>query len=184
MSPVRLLVLERSKVWHGQEEQRRFQGDLSEVEKTRIREETRDTLFGRWQEEWDVSGDGRWTHALIPGVKEWMLHEHGAMEYRLTQALSGHGCFGNYLAKRVHRPTSSCRLCEEEEDDAEHILFTCPAHDDDRRRATAEIGAALSKDKLIPTMLASQEKWDQIATFIRRVIETKEEKEREERRRD
>ena len=106
------------------------------------------------------------------------------MEYRLTQALSGHGCFGNYLAKRGHRPTSSCRLCGEEEDDAEHTLFTCPVHDDDRRRATAEIEAALSKDNLIPTMLASQEKWDQIATFIRRVIDTKEEKGREERRRD
>ena len=169
MPPVRLLALEGSKVWHGQEEQRRLQGDLS---------------HSRWQEEWDTSGCGRLTHARIPTFKEWMLREHGAMEYRLTQALSGHGCFGNYLAKREHRPTSSCRLCGEEEGDAEHTLFTCPAHDDDRRRATAEIGAALSKDNLIPTMLASQEKWDQIATFIRRVTETKEEKERGERRRD
>ena len=76
------------------------------------------------------------------------------------------------------------RLCEEEEDDAEHTLFTCPVHDDDRRRATAEIGVALSKDNLIPTMLASQEKCDQINTFIRKVIETKEEKKREEGRRD
>ena len=42
----------------------------------------------------------------------------------------------------------------------------------------------MSKDNLIPTMLASQEKWDQIATFIRRVIKTKEDKEREKRRRD
>ena len=48
MLPVRLLALERSKVWHGQEEQLRLQGDLSEVEKTRIREEARDTLFSRW----------------------------------------------------------------------------------------------------------------------------------------
>ena len=102
---------------------------------------------------------------------------------RLTQALSGYGCFGTYLAKRGHRPTSSCRLCGEEENDAEHTLFTCPAHDDDRRRAKAEIGAALSKDNLILTMLASQEKWDQIATFIRRVIETKEEKERRKKKR-
>ena len=157
MPPVRLLALERSKVWHGQEEHRRLQEDLSEVEKTLIREEARDTLFSRWQDEWNASGDGRWTHALIPRVKEWMLREYGAMEYRLTQALSGHGCFGNYLVKRGHRPTSSCRLCGEEEDDVEHTLFTCPTHDDDRRRATAKIGAALSKDNLIPTMLASGE---------------------------
>ena len=59
MPPVRLLALERSKVWHGQEEQRRLQGDLSEVEKTRIQEEARDTLFSRWQEGWDASGYGR-----------------------------------------------------------------------------------------------------------------------------
>ena len=58
-SPVRLLALERSKVWHGQEEQRRLRGDVSEVEKTRIRKEERDTLFSRWQEEWDASGYGR-----------------------------------------------------------------------------------------------------------------------------
>ena len=42
----------------------------------------------------------------------------------------------------------------------------------------------MSKDNLIPNVLASQEKWDQIATFIRGVMETKEEKEREERRGD
>lgn len=106
------------------------------------------------------------------------------MEYRLTQGLSGHGCFGVYLVKRGHRPNSNCRLCGEEEDDGEHTIFACPVHEQDRRELAAQVGLLLSKENIIATMLKSPDNWDKIASFIRKVIKTKEEKEREMRRKD
>ena len=100
--PIRLLALERKEIWVEEEEYRLGQGHLPEEERNIIRAKARETLFRRWQEEWDSSKDGRWTHKLIPNIKEWVLREHGSMEYRLTQGLGVHGFFGGYLAKRGH----------------------------------------------------------------------------------
>ena len=115
--PIRLLALEQKEIWVEEEEYRLRQGHLSEEERNIIRARARETLFKRWQKEWDSSKDGRWTHKLIPKIKEWVLREHGSMEYRLTQGLGGHGCFSGYLVKRGHRPNSNYRLYGEEEDD-------------------------------------------------------------------
>ena len=101
--PIRLLALERKEIWAEQEEYRRRQGHLPEEERNTILGKARDTLFKRWQEKWDSSKDGRWTHKLIPWIKEWVLREHGSVEYCLTQGLSGHGCFEGYLVTRGHR---------------------------------------------------------------------------------
>ena len=109
---------------------------LLPLERNIIRAKARETLFKRWQEEWDSSKDGRWTHKLVPKIKEWILREHGSMEYHLTQGLSDDGCFGRYVAKRGHRPNSNCWLCGKEEDDGEYTIFACPVHEQDRRELT------------------------------------------------
>ena len=179
-----MLALERKEIWVEEEEYRLKQGHLPEEERNIIRAKARETLFKRWKEEWDYSKDGRWSHRLIPKIKEWVLREHGSMEYRLKQGLSGHGCFGGYLAKRGHRPNSNYRLCGEEEDDGEHTIFAYPIHEQDRRKLTVQVGSPLSKDNLIATMLKSSDRWDRIASFIRKAVKTKEENESEIRRKD
>ena len=100
------------------------------------------------------------------------------------QGLSGHGCFSGYIAKRGHRSNSNCRLCGEEEDDGKHTIFASPVHEQDRRQLTVQVGSLLSKDNIIATMLKSSDSWDRIASFIRKAIKTKKEKEREMRRKD
>ena len=72
-------------------------------------------------------------------------------------------------SKRGHRPNSNCRLCGEEEDD--------------RRELAAQVGSLLSKENIIATMLKSPDSWDKIASFIRKVIKIKEEKERNKKKR-
>ncbi|XP_058801855.1 uncharacterized protein LOC131670344 [Phymastichus coffea] len=135
--------------------------------------------------ETEATKDGRWTYELIPRLREWVLRRYGVVDYYLTQALSGHGSFGVYRAKRGFRPDSKCTFCGEEKDDAEHTLFECPANECERQRLTVELGLTrITKDNLILTMLTTQERWDDIATFIRGAMKTKEEKERETRRRD
>ena len=117
-------------------------------------------------------------------IKEWVLREHGSIDYRLTQGLGDHGCFGVYLATREHRPNSNRRLRGGEEADGEHTIFACSVHDQDRRELAAQVGSLLSKDNIIATILKSPDSWDRIASFIRRAIKTNAEKEREMRRKD
>ena len=103
-------------------------------------------------------------HKLIPRIKVWVLQENGLMEYRLTQGLSGHTCYGVYLATRGHRPNSNCQICGEEEDDGEHTVFACPTHEQDRRELAAHVGSLLSKDNIIATMPKSPDSWGGIAS--------------------
>ena len=67
--PIRLLALERNEIWVEEEEYRLRQGHWPEEERNIIRAKARETLFKRWQEEWDSSKDGRWSHKLIPKIK-------------------------------------------------------------------------------------------------------------------
>ena len=46
----------------------------------------------RWQEKWDASEKGWWTHRLIPQVDNWVYHKHGEVNYYLPQMLYDHGC--------------------------------------------------------------------------------------------
>ena len=66
----------------------------------------------------------------------------------------------------------------------EHTIFVCPVHEQDRRELTVQVSSLLSKDNIIATMLKSPDCWDRIASFVRKAVKTKEEKEREMRRKD
>ncbi|KAL4142128.1 hypothetical protein QTP88_004645 [Uroleucon formosanum] len=51
-----------------------------------------------WQERWSTEESGSWTRRLIPDVRPWCARSHGLVtNFHLTQFLSGHGCFGQYL---------------------------------------------------------------------------------------
>ena len=67
--PIRLLALEKKEMWTEQE-YRQKQGHLPEEVRNIIRGKARETIFKSWQAEWDSSKDGRWTHKLIPKIKE------------------------------------------------------------------------------------------------------------------
>ena len=88
--PIRLLALERKEIWVEEEEYGLRQGHLPEEERNIIRAKDSETLFKRWQEEWDSSKEGRCRDSAATG------------------ALAG-------LAKRGHIGNSNSRLCGEEE---------------------------------------------------------------------
>lgn len=78
-----------------------------------------------WQEEWDTAKQGRWTHEWIPNIEKWINRRHGALTYHVTQALTGHGCFGTFVHKIGKEATPICWLCAKDPDDPEHTLFKC-----------------------------------------------------------
>ena len=97
----------------------------------------------------------------------------------MTQALSGHGCFGAYLHKYKRRRSAACQDCGTDNDDAEHSIYDCEAHADERVALTQEMGAQLSPDTMISLMLQSQSAWDLIASYLRLVIRKKRATEKE-----
>lgn len=99
----------------------------------RVHKTGKEETLRRWQTRWEEYQGSKWTKALIPDVETWVQRKHGQLSYHLTQALTGHGCFNNYLnaIKKVEDPT--CMFCDEI-DDAEHTIFECRRWNDIRSR--------------------------------------------------
>lgn len=132
MLPADLLAHERAKVKTRQE-------DVGEARTiSAIKNEERAISIASWQSRWDRSAAGpdaigrRWTHRLLPDIARWVAKPTMSLSYRLTQALSAHGCFRSYLKRFDRADDSYCTYCMNPEDTTEHTLFACPRWEDER----------------------------------------------------
>lgn len=162
-----------------QAKHRKFLYDNKAVtRKGATRETAHRDLLARWQEKWSTSKKGRWTHTLIEDVKKWTSRRHGQVDFHITQALTGHGCFPTYLYKYGKLNSQECWFCEHHTDDAQHTLFECNAWHEGRSRVECYIGGPLTPEVMVPKMLESKENWEAIAGFVHDVMRAKEVEER------
>jgi len=89
-----------------------------------VREHFRAATIATWQGEWNATRNGAWTRKLLPDVAK-RLENNFRSTFWTGQAISGHGCFGSYLLGRHRRETAACP-CGHPEENAEHVLVTCP----------------------------------------------------------
>ncbi|XP_041977482.1 uncharacterized protein LOC121731874 [Aricia agestis] len=116
---------------------------------------------------------------MRPVLREWADREGGALTYRLTQVLTGHGCFGRYLCDIARREqTTACHHCDDERDTAQHTLLACPAWNEQRAALQAAVGDDISLPVIVRAMLSSENSWRAVATFAEEVMSAKEESER------
>lgn len=76
--------------------------DLEEIQKDRLT---------RWIIEWESSSI-YWLKRLIPELHHWIYRRHGHSDYHLTQFLSGHGAYADYLFKFKLRSNPYCPHCK------------------------------------------------------------------------
>lgn len=158
--PIKLLTLERVERYNGVNEK-----------------DAKDNLMQRWQQDWNVGTKGRWTRRLIPEIKKWIDRSYGEVDYFLTQALSGHGCFRKYLFERKRSDTSKCPYCDLP-DDAEHTLFECRKWENERIQYNLRTQMTFTVETLVENLISSKEAWNKTYKLIRQIIETKETEER------
>lgn len=103
--PIDLLLAERARIHD------------SISTKTELREETERA----WQERWNRTEDeAQWSRKMFPEISRWAKRRHGEIGYYLTQALTGHGCYGTYLKRIGKEETEACWYCGAEKDDPAH----------------------------------------------------------------
>lgn len=125
----------------------------------------------------------QWTKRLIRDLVGWYGRNHGDTTYRLTQVLTGHGCFGKYLNKIGKTASSLCELCGTEDDTPEHAVFRCRSHEVERSCMIRTLGREVTPDSLVPAMLETPEKWDAVVKFAEAAMAAREEEERRRQRR-
>ena len=96
--------------------------------------------------------------AILPNWEQWAKSGPALLTYRITQVLTGHGCFGEYLKRIKAEETVACHHCSAGLDSAQHTLEGCEAFKEQRRALTAAIGPDLSPPAIISALLASDDK--------------------------
>lgn len=160
--PIDLLALERRAVFLGT-----------------TRKDAREQTMAAWQARWRVSPKGRWTHGLIGDLTIWCAREHGQLCFHLTQALTGHGCFGSYLHRIGKELSPRCHHFEAEEDDPSHTLFHCRGWSSRRDNLRVALGVRdLTPEGMVPSMLGSPAAWAAWTGYVTDVMRAKEQAER------
>lgn len=159
--PIDLLARERRELW--------LQNDES---RTHTRQNMRAQTTQLWQERWSAETKGRWTAKLIPDVEKWKSRRFGEVNYYITQMLSGHGYFGKYLHKMGKVDSPSCVYGDASLDDANHTFFECSRWQEARRLLEGNLGQ-LTAENVVEKMIANEENWRIIASFVEYVLRTK-----------
>ena len=123
-----------------------------------------------WQESWDSSQKGRWTHRLIPNIEKWTTRKHGELNYHLTQFLTGHGGYRQYLHRVGHDDSPLCPTCGEAED-VEHVMTRCPRFLEERRSLPTMPNGTIVAENIVVEMLNSEETWSTVCSVIKRINE-------------
>jgi hypothetical protein len=130
-----------------------------------VRKLARAESMAKWQQEWDTAPNGRWTHRLIPRISNWVNRKHGEVNFYLTQFLSGHGCFRQYLHRFGHARSPVCPQCREDEETAEHVVFVCP-----RFSAIREGLPFLNTENIVEEMCRNEATWNAASNAIRQIM--------------
>ncbi|KAL6416571.1 hypothetical protein ACFW04_013341 [Cataglyphis niger] len=142
-------------------------------------------LYRQWEvycENPNLAG-ARTRDAILPHFQEWIGRKHGNISFRITQLLTGHGCFGTYLYRIGKVPEPYCEHCnvQNEEDSPEHTLEDCKAWEENRNKLCEKLEVNLNMltlEKLIQQVLRSKGKWEALAEFANTVMLRKEVAER------
>jgi hypothetical protein len=100
------------------------------------RREAKRRLWERWRsqllEEY-TTRPHRAVRVIFPNWEAWRDRVGVPLTFRMTQVLTGHGVFREYLLKIQREVTSICHHCQEEDDTAQHTLVRCPAWEEPPR---------------------------------------------------
>lgn len=104
----------------------------------------------------------------------------------MTQLITGHECFGDYLCRIGKKPSNKCLHCggikggrEGAVDIANHILEVSSSWTIQRNKLSEVMDQDLTISILIHSIINDEEKWKTVYQFCEEVMRSKEEKERE-----
>lgn len=130
-----------------------------------------------WSSDRTLSG-ARVREAIRPSFVEWVDRRWGHLSFRLTQIMTGHGCFGQFLFRIGREDTPECHHCPAPVDSAQHTLAECEAWAEERRELTGRIGQNLDLPTIVGRMVQEEEAWTAMVRFSESVLLRKEEAER------
>jgi len=116
--------------------------------------------------------------ALLPHIESWMSRSWGGLTFRITQLLSGHGCFGTFLLRIGRVEVATCTFCVLGDDSPDHTIAECPRWSVERRSLVESLGPDLTLSDIIRKISTSRDAWMAFSKFSEDVMRKKEDAER------
>lgn len=159
--------------------------DCDTISAAEIRLQEHQNVLKKWRAQLQEPQNMRQrvVEAIVPSFKAW-LSRKWHVTYRLTQVLTGHGCFGEYLNRIGREATAQCHHCAGNRDTAQHTLEECSAWDSERQTLIGHIGQDLSLPAVVDAMLKCETKWKAVVSYCEAVMVQKESAERDRERAD
>jgi len=177
--PFELLAMERARIyWRWQDA--REAGEASPDVLREIRIEERTITQRQWVLLLSRPGAAgvRLRDALLPHIEQWMSRSWGGLTFRITQLLTGHGCFGTFLLRIQKSEVATCAFCGLGDDSPDHTMAECPAWFDERCTLMGAIGPDLSLTNVIKEISSNRGAWMAFSKFAEDVMRQKEDAER------
>ncbi|XP_050476656.1 uncharacterized protein LOC126866761 [Bombus huntii] len=133
-----------------------------------VRVRAQRALLDRWHASLDTRAGApgiRVLGAVHPNWDVWLDGGGPPLTYRVTQVLTGHGCFGEYLHRIGKEATARCHHCDASVDSAQHTLEYCPAWARPRHDLIAKIGWDLSPPTILEALLVSERRRKAVTSF-------------------
>ena len=165
----------------------KLNGDVQWEEIVNLRKVARNRALRKWKAELEGSGAGRkrMIGAVLANWDQWQgCARRPGLTYRVTQVLTGHGCFGEFLRRIGAEHSAECFECGAEVDSAQHTVEACPAFAEQRSELRRAIGDDLSPAVLIRALITAGRQQKAVITFCEEVMTDKEAKERSRKRID
>lgn len=169
ITPIDLLADERKRIYDAKQS----------GGSTGLQEEEKAKTLSAWRERWKDEDKGRWTARFIQDLTPWTKRGHGELSFHLTQLLTGHGHFNEYLHKMGKKPIPYCDYCAEEIDNAEHTFFKCDRWASRRRELETELGEVITPENIGRSMLKRKGNWEVVARYAEDILRKKKREESE-----
>ena len=187
LPPLELLAEAHARVYRDRAALRQERGNPDQAADELARLRAREAVWETWEarlRELPRLADHWTVGTILPIMQDWRDRCHGGSTYRMTQVLTGHGCFGEYLRRIGKEATARCHHCPEGsgelEDSARHTLFECAAWSTEREALRGKIGGDdFSLPAIVAAMAREEESWQAMASFCESVMSQKEAAERE-----
>lgn len=131
----------------------------------------------KWRDRLLRSKTGEWTSTIISNLDAW-CNRKAELTFHMTQIMSGHGCFGDYLQRIGKEQTASCHHCPANIDNAKHTLEQCPAWDTERKILLDALGCSNDSREIVTAALSCQSTWTALNDYCQAVMKKKEDAER------
>ncbi|XP_050597890.1 uncharacterized protein LOC126925922 [Bombus affinis] len=131
----------------------------------------------KWILEWTFHNPCNWTRRLIrnPLIP---IRRKRKIKHYVMQVLTGHGIFNHYRHRVGKKRYTSCWDCEDDLDDAEHVLFKCSRWVVERTALESEVGVEFKLDNIFVRIAAEDRLWRSFTIFYIRVMKLRQLKER------